>query len=99
MLEIHALQAYYVCTMKSSSVQYTIRNIPPRVDQRLRERSTRHGASLNTVAVQALSQALGLEGETAVFHDLDDLAGTWVNDPAFDQAIKAQEQVDEELWR
>ncbi len=85
--------------MKSTTVQYTIRNIPPRVDQRLRERSSRYGTSLNTVAVQALSQALGLEGETAVFHDLDDLVGTWVNDPAFDQAIQEQDQVDEELWQ
>lgn len=32
-------------------------------------------------------------------HDLDDLAGTWVDDPAFDQAIEAMDQVDPALWR
>lgn len=85
--------------MHRPNVQYTIRNIPSRVDQRLRERSVQFGASLNTVAVQALSRAVGLEDESPVFHDLDDLAGTWVSDPAFDEAMNAQDQVDEELWQ
>jgi hypothetical protein len=31
--------------------------------------------------------------------NLASLAGTWQEDPAFDAAILAFEQVDEELWR
>jgi hypothetical protein len=31
-------------------------------------------------------------------HDLDDLAGQWVEDPEFDAAVEAQDQVDESLW-
>ena len=31
--------------------------------------------------------------------DLTDLAGTWVEDPAFDQAIADQDVVDEDLWK
>jgi hypothetical protein len=31
--------------------------------------------------------------------NLDQLAGSWVEDPAFDSAIQAFEQVDEALWR
>jgi hypothetical protein len=31
--------------------------------------------------------------------DLSDLAGTWVDDPAFDQAIRDQDQVDPDLWK
>ncbi|HMP73108.1 MAG TPA: hypothetical protein PKE55_07580 [Kiritimatiellia bacterium] len=85
--------------MKTKKFQYTLRNIPPRVDQCLRERSARYRSSLNAVAVQALSQGLGLEDEPPVYHDLDDLVGTWVNDPAFDQAMEAQDAVDEELWQ
>lgn len=85
--------------MKRQNIQYTLRNIPPRLDRQLRERSTRYGASLNTVAVQALSQALGLEDQAPVFHDLDDLVGTWVDDPVFDEVMKAQDQVDEESWQ
>ena len=37
--------------------------------------------------------------ELAVFHDLDSLAGSWVEDKAFDQAVGAFEQVDEDLWK
>jgi hypothetical protein len=32
-------------------------------------------------------------------HDLDDLIGTWQEDPAFDAAIADFERVDEEVWR
>jgi hypothetical protein len=32
-------------------------------------------------------------------HDLDALIGTWRDDPAFDAAIRAFEQVDAEVWK
>ena len=32
-------------------------------------------------------------------HDLDALIGTWREDPAFDSAIRAFEQVDEAVWK
>jgi len=31
--------------------------------------------------------------------DLSDLAGSWVEDPAFDQAIIDQDQIDPALWK
>lgn len=31
--------------------------------------------------------------------DLSDIAGTWVDDPGFDEAIAAQRQIDPELWK
>lgn len=37
---------------------------------------------------------------TAVEHlDLDSLIGTWRDDPGFDAAIRAFEQVDAEVWK
>jgi hypothetical protein len=35
----------------------------------------------------------------ACHHDLDALIGSWEEDPAFDDAIRAQDVVDEELWK
>ena len=32
-------------------------------------------------------------------HDLDALIGTWREDPAFDSAVRAFEQVDEAVWK
>jgi len=40
-----------------------------------------------------------LDGTTQVHHDLDDLAGSWVADDKFDQAVKAMDQIDPELWK
>jgi hypothetical protein len=31
--------------------------------------------------------------------DLSDIAGTWVEDPAFDEAIEAQRQIDPDMWK
>jgi len=31
--------------------------------------------------------------------DLSFIIGTWQEDPAFDEAIAAQDTIDEELWR
>ena len=36
---------------------------------------------------------------TTEHHDLDSLIGTWREDPAFDAAIRAFEQVDAEVWK
>jgi hypothetical protein len=79
--------------------QYTIRNIPTEVDRALRRRAECERRSLNEVAVDALRRGAGLAAQPSVHHDLDHLIGTWVEDPAFDAAIAAQDVVDERLWR
>lgn len=79
--------------------QYTIRQVPERLDERLRRLARERDTSLNQVVVDLLSAATGLSDEPVLHHDLDDLIGTWVEDPAVDQALAAFETVDEELWR
>ena len=79
--------------------QLTIRQVPKMVGARLRELARREGRSLNSVAVEALTRGAGLGGQPLRYSDLDDLAGTWVADPAFDQAITEMDVVDEESWR
>ena len=79
--------------------QYTIRRVSERLDDELRRRARREGRSLNTVAMAALLAGVGFSEEEIEFHDLDDLAGTWVPDPEFDKALEAQDRVDEAMWR
>jgi len=79
--------------------QYTIRQVPESLDNRLRESAARYGISLNKAALQTLSRGLGLESEPVVYHDLDDLAGTWVRDEEFDRAVAEMDRVDPELWK
>jgi hypothetical protein len=97
-LDLPAMQAHNA-GMKSKTCQYTVRDVPERLDRRLREVASEYGTSLNTAVVVALSKGVGIEPETAVHHDLDDLAGTWVRDEAFDKAMEEMDRVDEDLWR
>jgi hypothetical protein len=66
---------------------------------RLRERARQQGRSLNAVAVEALARGAGLGEEPVRYCDLDDLAGTWTPDPAFDRAVVEVDTVDEEAWK
>ena len=82
-------------------MQYTIRNIPRKVDQALRRKAKQQQRSLNEVAVEALGVGLGVlsNGERVKYRDLSDFAGTYVKDPEFEQALKDQDQIDPEMWR
>ena len=81
------------------NIQYTIRNVPESVDCALRKLAVREGTSLNTVTLDALRARSGVDSDIIRHHDLDELAGTWVQDDAFDKAIEAFEAIDEELWK
>ncbi len=79
--------------------QLTIRRVPKAVGARLRDRARREGRSLNAVAVEALTRGAGLGESPILYSDLDDLAGTWVADPSFDEAIAEMDRIDEESWK
>jgi plasmid stability protein len=80
-------------------MQYTIRNVPGFVDTALRRRAQQQGRSLNDVALEALAEGAGVLGERVPRRDLQDIAGTWRKDRAFDRALAEQDTVDEEMWR
>ena len=85
--------------MKNKRLQYTLREVPDRLDQKLREAASAYGVSLNKAAIAALSRGVGMESESVVHHDMDDLAGTWVQDPEFDKALAKMDCVDQGMWR
>ena len=74
--------------MKKKPIQYTIRNVPQTVDGALRKLAVREGTSINAVALDALKTGVGLTDESVRHHDLDKLAGTWIQDDAFDKAVE-----------
>lgn len=80
-------------------MQYTLRNVPAFVDRILRRLARDRGASLNEVAIEALARGAGATEERVARRSLRDLAGAWVEDPAFDDAIREQDVVDERLWQ
>ncbi len=78
--------------------QYTIRGVPGRVDRALREKSRREGRSLNQLALDALRRFVDVPEEPAAHRDLDDLIGSWIEDPDIAAALEDQRRVDEEIW-
>jgi hypothetical protein len=80
-------------------MQYTLRHLPTRLDKLIRKRAKDEGKSLNTVAIEALMEAFGLQGSVRPARDVSDLAGTWVEDAAVDEALRAQRHIDDEMWR
>ncbi len=81
---------------RQTSVQLTIRDVPERTKEIFRRRAAAEQKSLNTVVVEALNEIAGGDRR---YHDLDDLAGRWVEDPAFDATIRAQHRIDKSLWK
>jgi hypothetical protein len=86
-----------------ASDQVTIRSISASLRAALDREAARRGQSLNKTVLALLSERLGLtEDSAAVEHDdLDELAGTWTKADAgrFEDALRAQRQVDAKLWR
>lgn len=79
--------------------QYTIRNIPDSLDRELRDRAGRNKTSLNDAVIDVIKRGLGVTETVHVYNDLDDLAGSWQDDEAFDRAIADQDSVDVDAWR
>ena len=81
-------------------MQYTIRDIPKEVDDALRRRAKRQGRSLQVVALEALSLGAGVavNGQRVKRRDLSHFAGTYVPDPAFEEALREADRVNPEDW-
>ena len=80
-------------------MQYTLRGVPSQVNDVLRQKARQQAKSLNQIAIEALAVGAGVTEEKVHYHDLDDLAGTWKDDPKFDEAIQVQDQIDMTLWK
>lgn len=80
-------------------MQYTVRGIPPALDVALRQRARASRKSLNEAAIDALAEGAGLVGAPRKRRNLSDIAGTWKAEKAFDDAIAAQDRIDEDVWK
>ena len=83
--------------MKSAR-QYTIRNIPTRIDKTLRKRARDTGKSFNQTVLDALANGSG--EHSLPRRDLSFIAGSMTADEAteMDLEIRAQRQIDPKLW-
>ena len=81
----------------------TVRGIDKITESALKKASQRLGKSINQTIITLLKDALGItkKEKTRVYHDLEDLSGTWDTEQlkAFKKATEPFEQIEEELWQ
>ncbi len=81
---------------QAHELQYTIRGIPPEVDRALRRKAAQRKQSLNQVILDELTAATTGERKRA---DFSDVLGKWTPDPAFDEILASQRQIDPDKWK
>jgi hypothetical protein len=81
----------------------TLRNIPSDLDKTIRQRARRKRVSVNKAVIGLLEEHLtqAATKRADLYHDLDDLCGTWTKDTAdaFDQVLAKQRAIDPDLWK
>jgi hypothetical protein len=81
---------------QARALQYTIRGVPPEVDRILRQKAAQRKQSINQVILDELTVATIGQPVRA---DFSDLVGRWTPDPAFDEILAAQRQIDWDKWQ
>lgn len=81
----------------------TLRNLPPALDKTIRQRARGKRMSVNKAVIGLLEEHLTEDRTKGVelYHDLDDLFGSWTEDVAtvFDQALAKQRALDQDVWK
>jgi hypothetical protein len=79
----------------------TVRGVPVPLAKALVAERRRTNKSMNQTAIDALARGLGVPLEEPRPNGLEKLAGTWTKKEAdrFEKAVRAFEQIDNELWR
>ena len=81
---------------QAPGIQYTVRGIPQEVDRALRRKAAQRKLSLNQIIIEELTAVTTGVRKRADFHDV---AGQWTPDPAFDEIMASQRQIDPDKWK
>jgi len=80
----------------------TVRNLPPEVARRIRQKAKKERISMNRAVVSLLEKAVGVssakEKQEEVYHDLDRFFGVWSREEyeEFMEALREQRQIEPE---
>ena len=81
----------------------SLRGIDEELAESLKKTAEKTGGSINKTVLEILRKSLGLSSKKRerVFHDLDDLAGTWSDDDweQFKKATRHFAVIDKDLWK
>ena len=81
----------------------TIRGIDNEIAKALKERAKKEDASINSIVLRIVKEALGLQKKkrTIIYTDLDHLAGTWDKKDyvEFQRKVADFETIDKNIWK
>jgi hypothetical protein len=81
----------------------TLRGVDDAIAAVLKEKARQEETSVNAVMLRILRESLGIDKKkrSAVYNDLDSLAGTWSSQESDDflRATAVFEKVDEDMWK
>ncbi|MGH7177081.1 MAG: hypothetical protein ACREJC_06870 [Tepidisphaeraceae bacterium] len=82
-------------------MQYTLRNIPKKVDKALRAKAKAERKSLNQAALEAIKSGLGVSDEPGKKRNLSDLVGTLTKEDAkaIEETRAIFDRVDADEWK
>ena len=83
----------------SLKIQYTIWRIPEALDEKIRAVAEEGPKSLNTLIIETLEKQFLHVSQSSKNTDLNQFSGLWVEDPEFDQAIAAFDEIDDTSQR
>ncbi len=85
---------------KRQKTQYTVRDVPEVLDQRLREEAASEGISLNQAALKVMERGLGLADSPARRRNLGGLvkATDTLDRAGWDKALRSMDQVNPADW-
>jgi len=79
----------------------TLRNIPPKVQKGIRERTRQKRISANRAVIELLEERLAVpqRGKDGLYHDLDHLFGSWTAEQAeeFDRILKEMREEEKQF--
>ncbi len=80
----------------------SLRGIEDELADALKKKAQQTGTSINKTVLKLIRESIGLEKKklTRVYHDLDQLAGTWTkkDEREFKKKTEFFHKIDEEIW-
>jgi plasmid stability protein len=81
----------------------SLRGIDEELAENLKKTAKKTGTSLNKTVLEILRKSVGAKSKKreVVYHDLDDLAGTWAESDweQFKKAAKPFGAIDKDMWK
>ncbi|MDD2366165.1 MAG: hypothetical protein PHN84_08385 [Desulfuromonadaceae bacterium] len=81
----------------------TLRGVDDTIAAVLKEKARQEETSVNALMLRILRESLGIDKKkrSAIYNDLDSLAGTWSGQESDDflRATAVFEKVDEDMWK